>query len=73
VFNASAWQGGYLLDEQGSVEPGLALYERQLKLLYASLTAKAESFVYETEEGQLIRFTNKADFDALVAAREALG
>ncbi|MCC6807751.1 MAG: hypothetical protein IT381_10025 [Deltaproteobacteria bacterium] len=72
VFNLSAYEKGYLTDDQGGIQPGLALYERQLSLLYASLSAKADSYVYETEEGKLIRFTNKADFDALVKAREAL-
>lgn len=73
VFNVGAYEHGYLTDAQGNIAPGLALYDRQLKLLYASLTAKADSFIYEDEDGKLIRFTNKADFDALIKAREALG
>ena len=74
VYNNSAASTGALFDANGGVEPGLAMYERQLKALYAALTNPTDkaAYIYEDDDGKMYRFTDKVAFDAAIAARETL-
>jgi hypothetical protein len=76
AINVQALQAGYLLDKAGEkIVP--ELWRRQAALLYAGLSDEAaaadgKSWVFETENGELIAFKDAASFEAAVAADAAL-
>ncbi len=77
AFNVMALNKGYLLSQGGNSFDDIVtdMWHTQATLLYASLsdeTPEGQAYIFETQDGKVISFANKADFDAAVEADKSL-
>ena len=75
--NAQAYQKGYLLGRDGETLADVVpdLWRAQAAILYAGLsdaTSEEVAFLMETKDGEFISFDTRAEFEAAVAADQAL-
>ncbi|MEC9464962.1 MAG: hypothetical protein VX834_04205 [Myxococcota bacterium] len=73
AFNVMALDKGYLLRQGGNSFDDIetAMWKTEATILYAALTdetAAGEAYIFETQDGKIISFDSKTDFDAAVKA-----
>ena len=73
AYNIQGLNEGYLVREGGTSfdDVETSMWKRMATVLYASLsneTPEGHAYIFETSEGKVISFENKADFDAAVEA-----
>jgi hypothetical protein len=77
AFNVMALNKGYLLSQGGNSFDDIVtdLWHTQATLLYASLsdeTPEGHAYIFQTQDGKIISFDTKEDFNAAVEADKSL-